>query len=120
MTRLVPGARAPAHARQLVRDFCEHAGVAAGVSEMVVLLTSETVTNSVLHGRGAVQVNATTSPGCVRVEVADGSRRAPVTTAVEDGKEHGRGLLLLEQCSSAWGVDVRRRGKTVWFEVLTG
>ncbi|WP_063046508.1 hypothetical protein [Nocardia pseudovaccinii] len=30
---------------------------------------------------------------------------------------HGRGLGILEETATVWGVDVRRGGKCVWFEV---
>jgi len=119
LLRLPRDAQAPALARQLVRRLCADAAVADGVSETVVLLTSETVTNSVLHGRGRVQLRASSGSGCIRVEVADGSRRAPVTAPVGAQEESGRGVRLMQQCASSWGVDVRRRGKTVWFEVAT-
>src|SRR4051794_23027904 len=116
-TQLVPDAQAPAQARRLVRQLCGEAGVHEGVCEMVVLLTSETVTNSVLHGRGRVRLHAQTESDHIRVEVGDRSRRAPAPASIDDSGEHGRGLRLLAQCASAWGVDVRARGKTVWFEV---
>jgi anti-sigma regulatory factor (Ser/Thr protein kinase) len=119
-TRLVPDAHAPALARRLVRQLCGDAGVDDGVCDMVVLLTSETVTNSVLHGRGAVRVHAETDPDRIRVEVGDSSRRAPTAATAGDAREQGRGMRLVQECASAWGVDVRLRGKTVWFEVPAG
>ncbi len=116
-TRLVPSAQAPGQARGVVRGMCVEAGVDELVRDMVVLLTSEAVTNAVLHGRGRVRVRAQSMDGRVRVEVADRSRRTPVTLPADESIERGRGVRLLERCASDWGVDVRRRGKTVWFEV---
>ena len=29
----------------------------------------------------------------------------------------GRGLLIIDQLASRWGVDLRRDGKTVWVEL---
>jgi anti-sigma regulatory factor (Ser/Thr protein kinase) len=116
-TQFDADAQAPAQARRMVRELCGDAGVNEGVCDMVVLLTSETVTNSVLHGRGPVHVHAETDSDRIRVEVGDSSRRPPVPASGGDVREHGRGLRLLAQCALTWGVDVRRRGKTVWFEV---
>jgi anti-sigma regulatory factor (Ser/Thr protein kinase) len=118
--RLLPDAQAPGRARGLVRDLCTDAGIGGGVLDLIVLLTSEAVTNAVLHGRGHVQVRAHSADGRVRVEVADRSRRTPAPAPNDDHSEGGRGLLLLERSASDWGVDVRRRGKTVWFEVVAG
>ena len=119
-TRLLPDAQAPGQARGLVRQLCTDAGVGDNVLDLVVLLTSEAVTNAVLHGRGRVRVRASSTYGRVRVEVADRSRRSPVAAPGDDLGEHGRGLRLLEQCAADWGVDVGRLGKTVWFEVAAG
>src|SRR6476469_7488960 len=81
--RLVADAQAPGMARQLVRQLCGEAGVHEGVCDMVVLLTSETVTNSVLHGRGKVRLHAERETDRIRVEVGDSSRRAPVEAQVD-------------------------------------
>src|SRR3954454_13404057 len=86
-THLVPDAHAPGEARRLVRQLCGDAGVNEGVSDVVVLLTSETVTNSVLHGRGRVRVHAETDSGRIRVEVGDNSRRHPVASSTDNSSE---------------------------------
>ncbi|WP_413756998.1 ATP-binding protein [Streptomyces sp. MMBL 11-3] len=54
----------------------------------------------------------------VRVEVADGSPRLPVTpTDPSPDAEGGRGLVILGAVADKWGVEPRAGcGKTVWFE----
>ena len=58
-----------------------------------------------------------------RIEVSDGSSRAPVLP--EANTRHpidddplitfGRGLDIVARCSTAWGADVDENGKVVWF-----
>lgn len=58
-------------------------------------------------------------PGVVRVEVTDRGVGLPV---VGDGRldgVSGRGLVLLDALSMAWGVIPTGAGKVVWFEVTT-
>ncbi len=91
--------------------------------ETVVLLTSEVVSNVVLHAGPhrptdeAVLCVALTDD-LVRVEVTDQHPGTPRIggAAGSDGLS-GRGLLLLDLLASAWGVVPSGRGKVVWFEV---
>ena len=82
---------------------------------VVLLLTSELVTNAVVHGAGRVGVQVTWGNGSVRVAVRDRSPEWPVVPAVDRHALGGRGLLLVADLSSDWGVLVGRTGKTVWF-----
>lgn len=90
-------------------------GLADEPLEIVVLLTSELVTNAVLHGAGPVRVHVVWSDGRVRVEVADQSPAWPVVRLVDGDGLGGRGLTLVEGLSSGWGVLAGGTGKTVWF-----
>ncbi|GAA3139201.1 hypothetical protein GCM10010466_32950 [Planomonospora alba] len=89
-----------------------------------VLLTSEIVTNAVVHsrsGRGGAFVLGVSRPaGGVRVRVQDeGSASAPCVCHAPDEGTGGRGLPLLEALAHRWGL-VRRAGSTeVWFELVT-
>jgi hypothetical protein len=57
-------------------------------------------------------------PGGVRVEVSDTSSRAPLSTAVDELADGGRGLVIVEAVTDRWGWQPHpdRTGKTVWFE----
>lgn len=81
------------------------------------LLVSELVTNAVLHARTDFELVIRLVRGGVRVEVADGSPSAPVVRHYEDEAMTGRGLALVDQLATAWGVDDRSNGKAVWFEI---
>ena len=83
--------------------------------EVVLLLTSELVTNAVRHGTGPVGVHVVWGGEDVRVEVEDQSHQWPVVQAIDRDAPHGRGLILVDGLSSGWGVLAGRAGKTVWF-----
>lgn len=86
---------------------------------MAALLTSELVTNAVVHGCADVDLLVRESRGVVRVEVGDTSDRMPVPRPASLDALGGRGLFLVDHLADAWGVERRQRGKAVWFEVRT-
>lgn len=106
----------PRAARRLAQAAIERWNC-TGALETVTLLVSEVVTNAVLHARSDVQVTVRLLPSAVRIEVTDGSAEPPVPRQPEVGSPGGRGLLMVESLSRAWGVDPSGAGKIVWFEV---
>jgi anti-sigma regulatory factor (Ser/Thr protein kinase) len=89
-------------------------------AEDVLLLVSELATNAVLHARSDFVVDIRALPERVRVEVSDGNSRLPTVVSVPADAYSGRGLLLLQALSVAWGVESHAAdGKTIWFEVPT-
>ncbi|WP_237536893.1 ATP-binding protein [Streptomyces sp. SID5785] len=114
--------RAVPETRRAVRELLRHWG-GPGRSEIAELLTSELVTNALVHTDREAEVTATVRPDGLRVEVRDyvSRRPEPNVPPAEDGT-HGRGLFLVESLADAWGVSVPGTGapgKVVWFE-LTG
>jgi PAS domain S-box-containing protein len=88
------------------------------LSDAVVLLVSELVTNAVLHAGSPVQVALRRRGGRVHVDVADESPVMPGIRDYGDEATTGRGLELVELLTEDWGVEPRQpRGKTVWFEL---
>ncbi|GII32272.1 hypothetical protein Pmi06nite_57140 [Planotetraspora mira] len=87
-----------------------------------VLLTSEIVTNAVIHSRsgqgGTFVVTVSRLPDRVRIRVEDDGSAGPPCAghAVPNGSS-GRGLPLLDALSDRWGI-IREDGRNdVWFEV---
>jgi len=89
------------------------------VLELVELLTSELVTNAVLHSGTACELRVICKDGdVVRVEVADGSPTRPeIRRSVDPLALDGRGLQFVERLATRWGVDDDPLGKIVWFEL---
>ena len=90
-----------------------------------VLLVSETVMNSVMHGDAGdgssrIGLTVTVSPERVRVEVSDpqGGFEPPAYPADELALS-GRGLPIVHSLAQAWGVDPEPGGG-VWFELPSG
>lgn len=110
-----PGERGDAAlARRLVRTAVSDAGL-ADLSDVAVLLTSELVTNAVLHARSRVTVRVEVGDGVLRVEVEDGSPVLPTRKRYSDASATGRGVLLVEALARRWGVEELPTGKRVWF-----
>lgn len=88
--------------------------------EDLPLLVSELATNAVLHARSDFEVSVEKVPGHLRVEVFDQNTRLPSFAVAPPDAYSGRGLLLLRELASAWGVESHSDvGKTIWFEVPT-
>ncbi len=87
------------------------------VVDTTLLLTSEVVTNAILHARSELDVIVVVEPPNVRVEVSDEEHRLPEMREATDEETSGRGLLLVEMLASTWGSRPREGGKCVWFEV---
>jgi anti-sigma regulatory factor (Ser/Thr protein kinase) len=93
-------------------------GVVDDVVDTVELLTSEIVTNAILHGRAGPRLFVGIDQGVVRVGVHDMSPQVPVRRHTRPEDVSGRGVLIVDELASAWGVEAERSGgKRVWFEV---
>ena len=107
-------------ARTFTARICRDAGVSAELTEVAVLLASEVVANAVTHGHSRPRLTVTSAQFGVRVEVGDTSDAPAAPKPFDLDSESGRGLAMLEMCSSSWGVRPKRQGKTVWFELADG
>lgn len=85
--------------------------------DAVELLVSELVTNAVMHARSPVDVAVVLHRDVVRIEVGDRSADMPQPQRPAPDARSGRGLELVGQLASGWGVQARQGGKVVWFEV---
>lgn len=113
---LAPRPRSASEARSFVSGLdlpLEDDGMA-----VLVLLTSELVTNAVLHARTAVSLGVTVTDTAVVVTVGDSSKGRPEQRPYgELIGTNGRGILLVEELAQRWGVTYEEGGKWVWFTV---
>ena len=108
---------APSVARLFVRNLCQEWGAAA-VCDVAELLSSELVTNAVLHARSTVELEAAyDDASMLRIDVYDRSPGEVDQTPKppSESAEGGRGLAIVARLASRWGVDPLSQGKRVWF-----
>ena len=114
---LAPTVTAPARARAAVTAWLGKQSRDDVLVELAVLLVSELVTNSVLHGGPPVVVAVDCDEATLQVRVRDGSPMLPAPRDAASGDENGRGLALVAEMSADWGVDTEEDGKHVWFVI---
>nr|WP_274912894.1 SpoIIE family protein phosphatase [Streptomyces sp. WZ-12] len=117
-----PVGRSVATARAFVRDTLQGWGYADIVDDAVVL-TSELVTNAVVHAGTAADVLCLRTDNGIRISVADRypEREIPLQSTgpamVHPDREGGRGLLLCGALAARWGVEYTTAQKHVWFHL---
>jgi anti-sigma regulatory factor (Ser/Thr protein kinase) len=112
--RFAPRPESAAAARHFVAEAIRETDVDA---DDAMLLTSELVTNAIIHARGEFEVRVTIEgPDDVCIVVANHSpdillivRNAPA--------QGGRGLELIDRVATAWGFERERDAKLVWFRL---
>jgi anti-sigma regulatory factor (Ser/Thr protein kinase) len=115
---LPPDTTAPAMARRFIEAVLG-ADNAAPVLETAKLLTSELVTNAVLHGAAPIRMSVDRRDGTVRVAVADAGDGMPRLLQLGVEATSGRGVQLLDLLADRWGIADASTGtgKSVWFEL---
>ncbi|MFE2506908.1 SpoIIE family protein phosphatase [Streptomyces naganishii] len=115
-----------AAARRFVHD-CLRRWDATEISDALELITSEAVTNALIHADSAVDVRVREYDDRVRLEVRDSDAHPPLPSAIsvcdeaaQSTAEHGRGLMIVDSLATAWGSSPHGRGKTVWMELRLG
>jgi serine phosphatase RsbU (regulator of sigma subunit)/anti-sigma regulatory factor (Ser/Thr protein kinase) len=123
-----PEPAAAAQARRFVRETLRSWGIpgpAPQVSSLVddaVLLTSELVTNAVVHAGTQVMLTCRMRNKAVEVAVRDRHpARSLITSRQSPGdageRTSGRGLMLPSALATSWGVTYARTAKSVWFRI---
>ncbi|MEV6294533.1 ATP-binding protein [Streptomyces sp. NPDC051896] len=112
-------------ARRVVRDLLTAWGVPDGTRDDAVLVTSELVTNALVHTAGeriACRLHGTADRIRIEVEDQDGGSTLPTALRAGPDDQHGRGLLLVDALSHDWGVTplTGRPAQVVWAELRSG
>lgn len=91
--------------------------------DSVILLTSEAVTNGILHSDsgkgGSITIAVVRMPDAIRVEVTDDGGGGAPAVGMDGGlREHGHGLLLVQELAARHGHHLGAVDRlTFWFEV---
>jgi anti-sigma regulatory factor (Ser/Thr protein kinase) len=104
-------------ARQFVEGTLRRWG-RGDLIETAALLSSELVTNVIVHARSDMIVGLDLDDHRLRVTVSDGSDQPPrYRDRLPALGERGRGLQVVDALATSWGVNEGIRGKSVWFEL---
>jgi len=115
----IPGR--PEHVREARAFVAKALGELHPSLDNAVLLTSELVTNAVMHSSsrchgGSVTVLVMESSGGLRIEVADeGSDLSSPVVRGDVYASDGHGLFLVQTLADQWGYLRDDKGTTVWF-----
>lgn len=91
------------------------------VAEDAALVTSELVTNALLHGclrDRLFRVEVVLAESVLRIAVTDPKgERTPTLRSAECEDQFGRGLVIVHAIAAHWNVEALTVGKTVWAEL---
>jgi anti-sigma regulatory factor (Ser/Thr protein kinase) len=76
------------------------------------VVATELVANAVRHAGGCLGLAVSARGGVVTISALDGAAAAPLRR--EPSAAGGRGIVLVEALTEAWGVEPLERGKRVW------
>jgi PAS domain S-box-containing protein len=107
-------------ARHLVTGYLEDRGLPPLLVWDAALVTSELVTNAVLHGRPPCDLRLRFEDQTVLIEVRDHASYQPRKQRPDETDEHGRGLQIVAALAERWGTRATEHGKAVWCVLSTG
>lgn len=125
-TSTAPAAEDPALRIEVPVDLAAVDGVRTQVVELAAgwgfaeledleVVTSELVTNAIVHAHSASVVEVRLVAGdCIEVSVSDTDPEPPVKRIPYEQHTRGLGLHIVDALSEDWGVRQDGTGKTVW------
>lgn len=116
---LEPATASVAEGRRWAARQATDAHADAEAARTVELLTSEVLTNAVVHTRAHddIALTAECHDDCVRVAVTDTDPTLPLVRPLSAGRAGGNGMRIVDALATRWGIELHPgRGKTVWFE----
>lgn len=110
---LEPVPRVVGEARTFIRE--QAPDLPPALVDVLVLLTSELVTNAVIHARTPIELGMTVTDHSLIVTVHDEDLNAP---PARSGREGGWGLGLVRQLAEESAMEQHvGDGKTAWFRI---
>ena len=116
MTELPANPKSPREARKFVSRTL-HQWDLEEVVDVAELLTSEVVTNALLHAGSPVRLVIALDDRTLRIEAHDENSTTPVIRPMNSQASSGRGLALIDALAEEWGTRLEPDGKVVWFSI---
>jgi len=107
-----------ASARRFVAAALGRWGCPDDFVELVLLLTSELVTNAYRHAGSETRVSVRVEDDVARVEVRDVGPGEPQLRPHDAERVDGRGLQIVDALADRWGYRSSDAGTSVWFELV--
>jgi anti-sigma regulatory factor (Ser/Thr protein kinase) len=110
--------RAVAPARHFLTHTLTKWGVGDDAIDNAVLCLSELITNAVIHTGADCELRVVLDDGVLTTTVRDGGSSVvvdPRHVTLDPLAVHGRGLQIVDACSTRWGSELDAVGMTVWF-----
>jgi anti-sigma regulatory factor (Ser/Thr protein kinase) len=96
-----------------------HEPALTGVLDDAALITSELVSNALVHGDGEVRLRLSWSGEALTIEVDDKDPTLPQWRRSAPDEVSGRGLYLVDALAQAWGCTLLGgSGKVVWGRLM--
>ncbi len=112
--QIPPYGSAVRHARDFTLSTMRSWGMPDELTTVAVLLTSELITNAIVHGRPPIELRLQHGPTDVVIEAHDSAAPLPRRLRMTAEDEYGRGLQLVAQLADRWGTRPTPEGKAVW------
>lgn len=119
IVELEPSYEAVPFGRDVVAAHLEEWGL-GDLAPDASLVTSEMVSNAVIHARTPIELCLRRNGQRVRIEVSDGKEYGLAPSPPGGPAPRSLGLRVVAAISSRWGVDPLPDGKTVWAELGPG
>ena len=88
------------------------------LTEAALIVANELAANAVTHADSPFRIQLSLNPSTLRIDVVDFGAGTPEPMPPSTSSEHGRGLLLIDALTTAWGIDrAATAGKVVWAEL---
>ena len=111
---LPPALDSTAEARDLVDRVCIQWSLRS-ITDVAQLIITELVSNVIRHAHTDMEVSVALRRRYLHLAVRDGSSEAPRRGGPNESlREEGRGLLVVEALTTAWGCAPAPDGKVVW------
>lgn len=109
--------RSAARARAFVASTLRSWGVGDDLHDDAALVVSELAVNAIRHAQSGFKVSLGRVGGGIRIAVGDADRNPPARLNPGVHATSGRGLLLVDAVSAAWGSAPADAGKLVWAQL---